>query len=179
MLDKDIIEQTEKWIKQVVVDCNFCPFAAKALLKKTIHYSVQSNLSEEESIAILEKEINYLNENDHLETSFIIFENCFTNFDSYLKLVNKAERWISKNKYDGIYQLASFHPDYCFEGSDDLDPANYTNRSIYPMLHLLREDSITKVLEFYKNPETIPHKNIAFAQHKGLEYMQALRLACL
>ena len=179
MKDTDIIEQTKKWIKQVVVDCNFCPFAAKALLKKTIHYSVLSNVSEGESITILENEIKYLNENDHLETSFIIFENNFKDFKAYLKLVNIAERWISKNNYEGVYQLASFHPDYCFEGSDELDPANYTNRSIYPMLHLLREDSITKVLAFYKNPEAIPHANIAFAQNKGLEYMQALRLACL
>jgi len=178
MLDHDIIKQTESWIKQVVIDCNFCPFAAKALLKKTIHYSVHNQITDKDCLLILEQEVNYLNTNNHLETTFIIFETDFKDFDSYLILVNKAERWLSNNNYDGIYQLASFHPDYCFEGADDLDPANYTNRSIYPMLHLLREESITKVLAFYKNPESIPHNNIAFAQHKGLQYMQALRLAC-
>jgi len=178
MLDHDIIKQTESWIKQVVIDCNFCPFAAKALLKKTIHYSVQNQITDKDCLLILEQEVNYLNTNNHLETTFIIFGTDFKDFDSYLILVNKAESWLSKNNYDGIYQLASFHPDYCFEGADDLDPANYTNRSIYPMLHLLREESITKVLAFYKNPESIPHNNIAFAQNKGLQYMQALRLAC-
>ena len=179
MLDNDIINQTKNWIKKVVIDCNFCPFAAKALLNKTIHYSVQSHVSENESMIILEQEIKYLNENEQLETTFIIFENDFKDFESYLKLVNKAEIWLSKNNYDGIYQLASFHPDYCFEGAHELDAANYTNRSIYPMLHILREESITKVLKFFKNPEAIPHNNIAFTQQKGLLYMQALRLACL
>lgn len=91
----------------------------------------------------------------------------------------KAERLISKENYDGIFQIASFHPDYCFEGSDENDPANYTNRSIYPMLHILREESLTKALNLYPNPEDIPAHNIAFARQKGLKYMQLLRAACL
>jgi hypothetical protein len=81
--------------------------------------------------------------------------------------------------YEGTYQLASFHPDYCFEGEDKNDAANYTNRSVYPMLHLLREDSITKALALYKNPELIPEHNIQLAREKGLLYMQMLRAACL
>lgn len=179
MLENEVVIQTKNWINKVVIDCNFCPFAARAVLKKTIHYSVQKDISEKESIEVFKNEIEYLNTHLDLETSFIIFENDFIEFDDYLSLVEKVEKWLTKNKYDGIYQVASFHPDYCFEGSDELDPANYTNRSIYPMLHLIREESISKVLEFFPNPETIPVTNINFARKKGLEYMHLLRLACM
>jgi uncharacterized protein len=75
--------------------------------------------------------------------------------------------------------VASFHPDYCFEGSDENDAANYTNRSIYPMLHLLREESLERALETFPNPENIPNRNINFARKKGLAYMKLLREQCM
>jgi hypothetical protein len=93
--------------------------------------------------------------------------------------VKKSEKLLIKENYDGVYQIASFHPDYCFAGEDENDPANYTNRSIYPMLHILREESLTKALSLYPNPELIPQKNIDFARQKGLQYMQILRATCL
>jgi hypothetical protein len=174
-----IKEQTINWIKSVVIDCNFCPFAAKAILKKTIHYIIKSNVTMDKSLDALKKELNNLETDTAIETSFIIFENDFSNFDDYLDLVKKAERLLSEEDFDGIYQIASFHPNYCFDGSDEDDAANYTNRSIYPMLHILREDSLTKALSLYPNPELIPQHNIDFARQKGLHYMQLLRAACI
>jgi hypothetical protein len=82
---------------------------------------------------------------------------------------------LKRNGYEGVYQVASFHPLYLFVNSDENDPANYTNRSIYPMLHLLREESIDKALENYKEPESIPIRNVNFARDKGLTYMKLLR----
>jgi hypothetical protein len=84
-----------------------------------------------------------------------------------------------KNGYEGVYQVASFHPLYLFAGSDEKDAANYTNRSVYPMLHLLRESSIDKALESYIDPENIPVRNIEFARKKGLVYMKMLRDTCM
>ena len=81
--------------------------------------------------------------------------------------------------YDGIYQIASFHPEYCFADSTIDDPANYTTRSIYPMLHLLREESISRALKHYKDPEGIPVANVNYAREKGLVYMQMLRASCI
>jgi hypothetical protein len=179
LTDAQVIEQTNNWIKSVVIGCNFCPFAAKALLKKSIRYTVLSSATVKESLAVLAKEFKRLDNTNDIETTFIIFPNSFTDFDSYLKLVDKAERFLSKQNYDGIYQLASFHPQYRFAGSDDNDPANYTNRSIYPMLHILREDSITRAIENFPNPESIPECNVDFARQKGLKYMQLLRAACM
>lgn len=176
--DEKIIDQTNNWIKSVVIDCNFCPFAAKALFNKSIRYVIKTDVGIAESLASLKTELDELENKTDIETSFIIFANNFSDFDDYLDLVKKAERLLTKENYDGVYQIASFHPDYCFEGADEDDPANYTNRSIYPMLHILREESLTKALSLFPNPEEIPHKNINFARKKGLQYMQLLRAAC-
>lgn len=178
-MENTVIAQTQKWIKSVVVGCNFCPFAAKALLRETIRYVVISDTNTEESLEKLVEELDFLDKNEDIETTFIIFANDFTDFDDYLDLVELADELAFEQGYEGVYQIASFHPDYCFEDADEEDAANYTNRSIYPMLHLLREDSITKVLEHYPDADDIPQRNIDFAHEKGLQYMRFLRSACM
>lgn len=178
-MESEIIQQTEKWIKSVVIDLNFCPFASKALLKKSVRYIVLKDVGVKQSLEALVQEFEFLNDHEDIETTFLIFANDFVDFKVYLQLVKKAENTITKEDYDGIYQVASFHPDYCFAGSHSDDAANYTNRSIYPMLHVLREDSLTKALALYPSPELIPEHNIALARQKGLQYMQMLRAACM
>ena len=131
------------------------------------------------ALEALMKELHYLDKDEDIETSFIILPNNFADFTTYLNLVDMAEQLITKKNYEGVYQLASFHPQYCFAGEDKNDAANYTNRSPYPMLHILREDSITKALENFPDPESIPEKNIAFARSKGLAYMQELLLRAM
>ena len=84
-----------------------------------------------------------------------------------------ADQLLTQHGYDGTYQLASFHPEYCFAGSDDNDAANYTNRSPFPMLHLLREDSLEMALENYPDPEQIPNRNVEKARTLGLDIMKA------
>ena len=168
------IIQTGNWIKQVVIGCNFCPFAAKALAKKTVRCIVVEKTDFKTALTALANEFEFLNSNENIETTFIIFSEGFTDFLQYLDLVDKGERLLIKENYEGVYQLASFHPQYLFAGSNENDPANYTNRSPYPMLHILREDSITKALENLVDPDSIPEKNIDFAKTKGLEYMKML-----
>jgi len=80
--------------------------------------------------------------------------------------------------YEGVYQLASFHPEYRFEGAEPDAPSNYTNRSPYPMLHILRESSIELALENYPNPDIIPKRNIQLTQELGLEIMKGLLARC-
>lgn len=179
MTDALIIQQTNNWIKEVVIECNFCPFAAKTLLKNSIYYSILNSVTIEETLNEVSKELIHLDNDDKIETTFIIFSNSFISFDEYLHLLNSAERLLKQQGYEGIYQLASFHPLYCFAGSDENDPGNYTNRSIYPMLHLLREESITRAIENFPDPEIIPLNNIEFTRKKGLKYMKVLRAACI
>ena len=173
------ITHTSNWIKNVVIGCNFCPFAAKALIKKSVRYVVVENTDFKTGLTTLAKEFEFLNDNLNIETTFIIFSEGFTDFLQYLDLVDKCERLLTKEDYEGIYQLASFHPQYLFAGSNENDPANYTNRSPYPMLHILREDSITKALENFDDPDSIPEKNIDFAKTKGIEYMRMLAASCI
>lgn len=96
-------------------------------------------------------------------------------FDDFLDAVEIGDELMLAQGYEGVYQLASFHPDYCFEGSDEEDAANYTNRSPYPMLHLIREASIEKALAHYpKDPDLIPETNVKLARKLGLQKMQTL-----
>lgn len=172
------IQHTINWVKSVVVGLNFCPFAAKVVIQNSIRYVVVQPKDINETLATLQAEIELLDQDKAIETTLVIFPDNYLDFQEYLSLVKKTEKLISKLDYDGIYQIASFHPEYCFASSDEDDAANFTNRSPYPMLHLLREESLSRALATFKNPESIPERNINLAREKGLKYMQVLRAAC-
>jgi hypothetical protein len=176
---EQIINQTKKWISDVVVGCNFCPFAAREVKRNSIHYTVEPSKDIADCLIKLMRELMRLDEDASIETSFIILPNGFNDFNEYLHLTDLIEKLIKKEKYEGIYQVASFHPNYCFEGSDEADAANYTNRSIYPMLHILREESVEAAIVKYPDSDNIPIKNVDFARQKGLAYMKMLRNACI
>ena len=145
----------------------------------SIRYVVLQEANLENTLATLILEMKFLDDADEMETTLIILPDRFDHFTQYLDLVRSAESTITREGYDGVYQIASFHPEYCFSGADNNDPANYTNRSLYPILHILREKSISHAVDHYAGAAGIPEQNIAFAQRKGLEYMQLLRLSCL
>ncbi len=176
---QQIIDQTKKWINDVVVGCNFCPFAANVIKQQGVHYQVEPSSSSNICLASFLRETIRLDNEPDIETIFLIFPNSFKQFEEYLDLVSIAEKLLKENGYEGIYQLAGFHPLYRFANSTGQDAADYTNRSVYPMLHLLREESIDKVLQHYTSPEKIPDRNILFAREKGVIYMKSLRDSCL
>lgn len=173
------IEQTRKWITEVVVACNFCPFAAKEVKQDSIHYQVEESTDLTTCLNAFLQECIRLDEQPSIATSLLIFTHAFARFDNYLDMVAMAETLLEKHGYEGVYQVASFHPLYIFADADVNDAANYTNRSVYPMLHLLREADMEKALDAYPHPERIPERNIQFARQKGVEHMKALRGACL
>ena len=173
------IQQTRKWITDVVVGCNFCPFAAKEVRQNSIHYQVEDAAGTETCLQTLLQECIRLDTNESIATSLVIFTGAFQRFDNYLDMVAMAEALMDQQGYEGVYQLASFHPLYIFADAPADDAANYTNRSVYPMLHLLREDSMELALKSYPHPEKIPDRNILFARAKGTEYMKTLLAACL
>jgi hypothetical protein len=176
--DEQVIAQTKKWITDVVIGCNFCPFAARVVKQHTVFYTVERSEKTAACLEILLQECTRLDEDDTIETSFLIFPENFSLFEDYLDFVAIAEKLMKQHGYNGIYQLASFHPLYRFAKAPADDAANYTNRSVYPMLHLLRESSIDKALEHYENPEAIPEMNINFAREKGMVYMKMLKDSC-
>jgi hypothetical protein len=174
-----IIEQTKKWIIDVVIGCNFCPFASREIKQNTVHYEVEYSDESNTCLQSFLNECRRLDQQPSVETSILILPNAVPDFGHYLDLLSSAEKLVKKNGYEGIYQVASFHPLYRFEGTPENDAANYTNRSVYPMLHLLREESIERALKKYPDPEKIPERNVLFAREKGAAYMQMLRDACL
>jgi len=178
-ITEQVIQQTRKWITDVVIACNFCPFAAKEIKQDTIHYQVETSVDPAICLRAFQQECERLDEEKNIETSLLIFPETFPRFDEYLDFVALAEKLLKKQGYEGIYQVASFHPRYLFAGASGDDAANYTNRSVYPMLHLLREDRVEAALLKYPNPEAIPDRNIVFARTKGLAHMKMLRDACL
>ena len=174
-----IIQQTKKWITDVVVGCNFCPFASKEIKQNTIHYEVEPSDAVKDCLEAFLRQCIQLDKEIRIETSLLILPNAAPRFEDYLDLVSLAERLLIQEGYEGIYQVATFHPLYCFAGAPENDAANYTNRSLYPMLHLLREESIEQALKKYPDPGQIPDRNIRFAREKGEVYMKMLRDACL
>jgi uncharacterized protein len=176
---QQIIDQTIMWIKKVVIGCNFCPFAARTLQQQSVHYQVEASTNTTVCVDGFLKEIVRLNKELHIETSFLIFPNAFQQFDDYLDMVSIAEHLLKENGYTGVYQLASFHPLYRFGNSVKNDAADFTNRSIYPMLHLLRESTVEKAVKHYENPENIPGRNVDFSRRKGLTFMKLLRDSCI
>ncbi len=174
----EIINQTKKWINDVVVGCNFCPFAAREVKNNTIHYEVENSPELAICLEALLNECFRLDKDPAIETSFLIFPTAFADFHNFLDVISLAEKLLKRQGYEGIYQVASFHPQYCFAGSSSTDAANYTNRSAYPMLQLLREESVEQALLRYPNPEQIPARNIDFSRKKGEAYMKALRESC-
>lgn len=175
---EQVISQTKKWITDVVIGCNFCPFAAREVKQNSIRYQVEQGITLQTCLQAFLQECILLDEDKTIETTLLIFPNAFQQFDKYLDLVALAEKLLKQEGYEGIYQVASFHPEYSFANAPADDAANYTNRSIYPMLHLLREESIEKAITRYADPGQIPERNIRFAREKGTAYMKLLRDAC-
>ncbi|CAA0091181.1 Uncharacterised protein [BD1-7 clade bacterium] len=177
--DDPIIEATHRWVTSVVVGLNLCPFAKKPLQQDRIRYRNVAVAKKRDVLEALLDELDFLDNSPETETALLVLPKGFDRFEGYLELLDMAEQLIELEDYAGIYQVASFHPEYCFDGEDWDDPANFTNRSPYPMLHLIREDLLEKALESYPNPEGIPEKNMALAREKGVEQMAQLLKACM
>ena len=171
VFDPDILK-TKQWLDEIIIGLNFCPFAKKEFVNNTIHYEVCTEKKIVSALETLVKQCEKLVNEPNIETTLLIFNNGFKGFENYLDLLDDANELLIQQGYEGIFQLASFHPDYYFEGEPFDAASNYTNRSPLPTLHLIREASMEKVLSVYKNPEQIPENNMALAEEKGASYFK-------
>ncbi|WP_210330374.1 DUF1415 domain-containing protein [Aliikangiella sp. G2MR2-5] len=169
LMNQKIISSVKFWILNTIIGFNFCPFAKREFDRDSIHYEVVNEILPEEQLHSLVHEFTRLDKCPAIETSIIIFPQGLESFFDYLDFVELANELLAEQNYEGIYQLASFHPDYCFEDVTQEDVSNFTNRSPYPMIHIIREASLEKVLEKYPSPETIPERNIELARSKGIQ----------
>ena len=171
-----ITEQVDQWLNDVVIGLNLCPFAAKPQRNKQIKIFV-SEASQEEGLLedILMQLIELSNtEPEKLETTLVVVPNMLQDFWDYNFFIDWVEGLIKQQDWEGIFQVATFHPDYCFGGAEPEDDENLTNRSPYPVFHLIREESMEKVLKHYPDPESIPDTNIARVSALSEEERQKL-----
>ncbi|QBF81666.1 DUF1415 domain-containing protein [Shewanella maritima] len=172
------VVETENWVKSVIMKYNICPFARREVERKTIRYHAIEQTQLKLVLQDFIQECLFLDDNPQVETTLVILPRGFEGFYQYLDLVDLATDLLYEQGYEGVYQLASFHPDYCFDGEPFDSASNYTNRSPYPTIHIIREASMEQALADYNEPETIPERNITFAERKGSEFFVKLLEKC-
>jgi len=167
---------TRQWLEEVVIGLNLCPFARREYEGERIRFAVCAARNPEDLLLEFAKELERLEREPQVETTLLIFPNALADFLDFLELLDLAQGWLDAQGLEGVYQLASFHPRYQFEGTSPNETSNYTNRSPWPMLHLLREASVEKAIAAHPDTNAIPERNITLAQEKGLAYWQDLLL---
>lgn len=163
------IQHTIRWIQSIVIALNLCPFAKREMDSNSVRIEMSLATNFEEGITSFIEEIEHLNINPSTGTTLLLFPDFLSDFHTYLDFVDLANETIVQMGQQHIYQLATFHPAYQFQGTHVDDVTNYTNRSPYPMLHLLREEMLDSAIAYYGNTEAIPENNILRLQRLGLE----------
>jgi len=166
-----VIAATRRWLERAVIGLNLCPFARAPYLAQRVRFRVSHATDDEELLADLEEELRALHavSPEQCETVLLIHPWALADFAEFNEFLNAADGCVEQLGYEGELQVASFHPDYQFEGTHPGDIENYTNRSPWPTLHLLREESIERVVEAIDDPDEIYRRNIALLQELGHE----------
>lgn len=167
-------EHTRAWLTSFVVGLDLCPFSAGLLNAAELRITVSDAVADDALRRAFLGELDLLvrSPEEKIATILLVFPNALADFEDYLDFFYEAQELVITAGLDGLVQLASFHPQYQFEGEALDSPANYSNRSPYPVLHLLRENMLTRVLEGFPEPENIPKRNIRTLKQLGLTEVQ-------
>jgi len=177
--DADAITRTvRRWVETVVVDLNLCPFAGRELHQQRIRFAVTPATAGEELLASLQTELEWLEAHPDIETTLLIHPRVLQDFEDYNQFLETVDALLGAMGLDGIFQVASFHPHYQFAETGNDDVENYTNRSPYPMLHLLRERSLERSIASYPDTAQIPLRNIALMKRIGIARLKQLLQDC-
>jgi hypothetical protein len=162
LADQAIVARTASWVEKVVIGLGLCPFAKAVQAKGQVRYVLSSAATTAALLSDLKRELLALAAADPalVDTTLLIHPRVLADFLDYNDFLGEADDLLCDLQLEGVLQLASFHPDYCFADSPPTDPANHTNRSPYPLLHLLREASVTRALETLAEPSAIYERNI-------------------
>jgi len=173
-----VVADTRRWLERAVIGLNLCPFAKAVHVRGQIRWTVTGASDRRELLDELKHELRVLAEADPeaIDTTLLVHPRVLADFDDYLDFVEEAERAVRKAGLEGTLQVASFHPDYAFGDAPPDDPANATNRSPYPMLHLLREASLERAIESIPDAADIYERNIETLRrlgHEGWRHLMA------
>lgn len=176
--DDDLIHIARSWVEMLVVDLNLCPFARRELVNNRVRFVVTHATTEAALVDALDGELRRLQRDEEIETTLLILPDMLQDFFDYNDFLVVADGLLIDMDLEGVFQIASFHPNYQFADTQFDDVENYTNRSPFPILHLLREDSLEKAIDSYPDIDSIPERNIAQMRALGRERLQALLAKC-
>jgi len=167
----DPIAETRKWLEQIVIGLNLCPFAKAVYVKDQVRFVLSDATTPEALVEELAEELILLRDTpaEQIDTTLIVHPDVLTDFLDYNDFLDNADAAIEALDLQGILQVASFHPQYQFAGAAPDDVSNYTNRAPYPTLHLLREDSVERAVAAFPNPDVIVERNIETLDKLGIE----------
>jgi len=174
LLSTDIANEVRQWLQAIVIGLNLCPFAQRELVQDSVRIIISEADSELKLMQDLNDELSLLEQDEAIETTLLIHPYVLRDFDDYNQFLSLADKLLQDRNFEGVFQIASFHPHYQFEGSMPDDAENYSNRSPYPMLHLLRESSVEKAVADYKHIEDIPARNMDLLRTMGAKKIEAL-----
>jgi len=179
MIPHDIvIADTRAWLERAVIGLNLCPFAKSVHVKGQVHYAVSRATTKEVLLEDLVSELKDLVAMDATvrDTTLLIVPDCMQDFLDFNDFLAQADQALADLDLEGVLQIASLHPRYQFAGTLEDDITNFTNRSPYPTLHLLREDSIDRAVAAFPNPESIFEVNMQTMERLGLAGWAALKV---
>jgi uncharacterized protein len=167
--DASVIKDTKHWIEKAVIGLGLCPFAKAVYVQEQIRYAVSVARTPEALLLDLKTEIQRLitTSPEIIDTTLVIHPHVLADFLDFNDFLGIADALISASRWDGKIQIASFHPQYQFEGTTPDAIENFTNRSPYPILQILRESSVEKGLSSFSDPDEIFQKNIETLRHLG------------
>lgn len=174
--EEQILALTQKWLDTFVIGLNLCPFARYVVDRQQLHYCLVTTGDTGALLDHLIDEFDRLDNNPSIETTLLVHPNVLQEFEEYLAFLDKVDRLVADRGYEGVYQVASFHPDYQFAGTSSKDPANHTNRSPYPMLHILREESVSRAIDDHPDIDSVPQENIERLRELGIDGINEILL---
>lgn len=174
--DRAIVASIRNWLEHAVIGLNLCPFARAPLLRDRVRFVVSDARENDALLDDLCGELQRLHAADPLEceTTLLIHPHVLGKFADFNDFLDRCDAAITRLGLDGVLQVASFHPEYCFAESARDDVENCTNRSPYPILHLLREASVERAIESIADPDEIYRRNIETMRRVGIEGWHAL-----
>lgn len=172
------LQTTQRWVESFVVGKGLCPFAAPELQHKRLRFALSEATTIESLLKDLGHELQHLVTHQQITTTLLVHPKVLTEFSEYNQFLDSAEALLEALKLEQLFQIASFHPDYQFAGTQPHDAENYTNRSPYPMLHLLPEAKVSDAVATYAGVHDISTRNIALLQDTGSTQLERQRQAC-
>lgn len=176
--DAIVVEDTVRWLERAVIGLNLCPFAKGVHTKNQIHYAVSAATDGRDLLQDLQRELEALAEAspEKRDTTLLMVPRCMDDFLDFNDFLELADELLDVLDLGGILQIASFHPQFQFEGTEADDVTNATNRAPYATLHLIREESLDAAVEAFPEAEMIYERNMAVLRELGAAGWQALEV---